>query len=206
MASVSRLNGFRPVKFNTGAPYTGAASMYFIPASNADVIMVGDVVKLAGDSRSPTGVPTVARHAGGATEAAVGVVVGIIYSGMGDSQNVPPVTDINTPIYRRASTDRYVMVADDPNLIFEAQASASGSFTSVDVGLNAGVRATAGSTSTGSSGMDVDLGAKATTATLPLKIVGFPYRPDNNIGDAFVSLYVAINNHQYKGGTGTAGV
>lgn len=206
MASVSRLNGFRPVKFNTGAPYTGAASVYFVPAANADVIMVGDLVKLAGDSRSPTGVPTVARHAGGATEAAVGVVVGIIYSGMGDSQNVPPVTDINTPIYRRASTDRYLLVADDPSLIFEAQASASGSFTSVDVGLNAGVRATAGSTSTGSSGMDVDLGAKATTATLPLKIVGFPYRPDNNIGDAFVSLYVAINNHQFKGGTGTAGV
>lgn len=206
MASVSRLNGFRPVKFNTGAPYNGAASVYFVPASNADVIMVGDVVKLAGDSRSPTGVPTVARHAGGATEAAVGVVVGIIYSGMGDSQNVPPVTDINTPVYRRASTDRYLMVADDPNLIFEAQASASGSFTSVDVGLNAGVRATAGNTSTGSSGMDVDLGAKAATATLPLKIVGFPYRPDNNIGDSFVSLYVTINNHQYKGGTGTAGV
>lgn len=206
MASVSRLNGFRPVKFNTGAPYNGAASIYYVPASNADVIMVGDVVKLAGDSRSPTGVPTVARHAGGATEAAVGVVVGIIYSGMGDSQNVPPVTDINTPVYRRASTDRYLMVADDPNLIFEAQASASGSFTSVDVGLNAGVRATAGNTSTGSSGMDVDLGAKAATATLPLKIVGFPYRPDNNIGDSFVSLYVTINNHQYKGGTGTAGV
>lgn len=206
MASVSRLNGFRPVKFNTGAPYNGAASVYFVPASNADVIMVGDVVKLAGDSRSPTGVPTVARHAGGATEAAVGVVVGILFSGMGDSQNVPPVTDINTPVYRRASTDRYLLVADDPNLIFEAQASASGSFTSVDVGLNAGVRATAGNTSTGSSGMDVDLGAKAATATLPLKIVGFPYRPDNNIGDSFVSLYVTINNHQYKGGTGTAGV
>ena len=57
MASVSRLNGFRPVKFNTGAPYTGAASVYFVPASNADVIMVGDVVKLAGDGRSPTGYP-----------------------------------------------------------------------------------------------------------------------------------------------------
>lgn len=206
MASVSRLNGFRPVKFNTGAPYTGAASIYFVPASNADVIMVGDVVKLAGDGRSPTGVPTVARHAGGATEAAVGVVVGILFSGMGDAQNVPPVTDINTPVYRRASTDSYLLVADDPNLIFEAQASASGSFTTADIGLNAGVRATAGNTASGASGMDVDLAAKAVTATLPLKIVGFPYRPDNAVGDAFVRLYVSINNHQYKGGTGTAGV
>ena len=72
--------------------------------------------------------------------------------------------------------------------------------------MNAGVRATAGNTASGASGMDVDLAAKAVTATLPLKIVGFPYRPDNAVGDAFVSLYVAINNHQYKGGTGTAGV
>jgi hypothetical protein len=206
MASVSRLNGFRPVKFKNGQPYNGGASVYFVPATNADVIMVGDVVKLAGDSRSPTGAPTVARHAGGATEAAVGVVVGIAYSGMGDTQNVPPVTDLNTPVFRRASTDRYLLVADDPDLVFEAQASASGSFTSVDVGLNAGVRATAGNTASGASGMDVDLAAKAVTATLPLKIVGFPYRPDNSVGDAFVSLYVVINNHQYQGGTGTAGV
>lgn len=205
MASVSRVNGFTPVKFNTGAPYTGAANVYFVPAANADVIMVGDVVKLAGDSRSPSGVQTVARHAGGATEAAVGVVVGILFSGMGDTQNVPPVTDLNTPVYRRTLTDRYLLVADDPSLIFEAQ-TAGATFAGVDVGLNAGLTATAGSTTSGSSGMVVDLASKATTATLPLKIVGYPARPDNNIGDAFTRVYVTINNHQYKGGTGTAGV
>lgn len=94
MASVSRINGLRPVKYMNGQPYFGQANVYFVPSSTSDVIMVGDVVKLAGDGRSPTGVPTVARHAGGATEAAVGVVVGILFSGMGDSQNVPPVTDI----------------------------------------------------------------------------------------------------------------
>lgn len=206
MASVSRLNGLKPVKFRTGAPYNGSASLYFVPASNADVIMVGDMVKLAGDGRSPTGVPTVARHAAGATEAAVGVVVGILFTGVGDLQNIPPVSDLNTPVYRRASTDRYLLVADDPSLIFEAQFSAAASFTTADVGLNAAPRATAGSTTTGSSGFDVDNATKATTATLPLKIVGFPSRPDNNVGDAFISVYVSINNHQLASGTGTAGV
>lgn len=205
MASVSRINGLTPVKFNTGAPYTGAANVYFVPAANADVIMVGDVVKLAGDSRSPSGVQTVARHAGGATEAAVGVVVGILFTGMGDMANVPPVTDLNTPVYRRTLTDRYLLVADDPNLIFEAQTMGA-TFAGVDVGLNAEVDVTAGSTTSGSSGMAVDLSTKAATATLPLKIVGYPARPDNNIGDAFTRVYVTINNHQYKGGTGTAGV
>lgn len=205
MASVSRINGLRPVKTSNGTPYVGQANVYFVPASNADVIMVGDVVKLAGDSRSPTGVPTVARHAGGATEAAVGVVVGILYTGVGDTQNVPPVTDLNTPVYRRASTDRYLLVADDPTLIFEGQTMGA-TLAAADIGLNAEVDVTAGSTTTGASGMAIDLSTKAATATLPLKIVGFPYRPDNNIGDAFTNVYVRINNHQLNSGTGSAGV
>jgi len=205
MASVSRINGFRPVKYLDGKPYTGQANPYFVPASNSDVIMVGDLVKLAGDSRSPTGAQTVARHAGGATEAAVGVVVGILYTGVGDAQNVPPVTDLNTPVYRRASTDRYLLVADDPNLVFEAQTSGA-TLATADIGLNTEPDVSAGNTASGASGMTIDLSLKATTATLPLKVVGFPYRPDNNIGDAFTNAYVVINNHQYKGGTGTAGV
>lgn len=202
MASVSRLNGFRPVKTNTGAPYTGQAGVYFVPASDATVIMVGDLVKLAGDGRSPTGVPTVTRAVAG--DATVGAVVGILYSGMGDTQNVPPVTDLNTPVFRRASTDRYLLVADDPSLIFEVQASAAP--TTANIGLNANFRATAGNTASGTSGMDFDTATVAATATLPLKLVGFPYRPDNALTDPFVNVYVTINNHQYKGGTGTLGV
>jgi hypothetical protein len=205
MSSVSRINGLRPVKMITGAPYNGQASLYFVPSSNSDVIMVGDVVKLAGDARSPTGVPTVARHASGATEAAVGVVVGIVFSGVGDVQNMPPVNDLNTPVYRRASTDRYLLVADDPNLVFEGQTSGA-TFATANVGLNCEIDATAGSTTSGASGMSIDLAALAATATLPLKVVGFPSRPDNNIGDTYTNAYVVINNHQYKGSTGTAGV
>ena len=205
MASVSRVNGFRPVKYLDGKAYTGQANVYFVPSGNSDVIMVGDVVKLAGDGRSPTGVPTVARHAGGATEAAVGVVVGILFSGVGDAQNVPPVTDLNTPVYRRASTDRYLLVADDPNTVFEAQTSGA-TFATADVGLNAEPDVAAGNTSSGASGMTIDLSTKAATATLPLKVVGFPYRPDNSIGDTYTNAYVVINNHQFKGGTGTAGI
>ena len=205
MASVSRINGFSPVKYMDGTPYTGAANIYFVPSSNSDVIMVGDVVKLAGDGRAPTGVPTVARHAGGATEAAVGVVVGILFTGVGDAQNVPPVTDLNTPVYRRASTDRYLLVADDPSLVFEAQTMGA-TLATADIGLNCEPDVAAGNTASGASGMTIDLSTKAATATLPLKLVGFPYRPDNAIGDSFTRAYVVINNHQYKGGTGTAGV
>jgi hypothetical protein len=132
-------------------------------------------------------------------------VVGILFTGVGDTANVPPVTSLDTPVYRAASTNRYVLVADNPTLIFEAQ-TAGATFATADVGQNCEVDVTAGSTTTGSSGMAIDLANKGTTATLPLKIVGFPNRPDNLIGDTYTSAYVIINNHQYKGGTGTDGV
>lgn len=202
MASVSRINGFRPVKFITGAPYTGAANLYFIPSTDSTAVAVGDLVKLAGNARSPSGVPTVARA--GATDAVIGVVTQIIFTGVGDVANVPPVTSLDAPVYRAASTDRYVLVSDDPTIVYEAQCT--GTLATADIGLNASPDVTAGSTTTGASGMSIDLATKATTATLPLKLVGFPSRPDNNIGDTYVNAYVVINNHQFKGGTGTAGV
>jgi hypothetical protein len=206
MASTTRLNGLRPVKSIIGAPYNGGGNLYFVPASDSTVIMVGDLVKLAGDARAATGAPTVTRCTAG--DPAVGVVVGIVFSGVGDTPNVPPVNDLNTPVYRRASTDRYLLVADDPNLVFEVQYAgtsvAAGTITA-NVGLNGTYRATAGSTTTGTSGFDLDSAGLATTSTLPLKIVGFPNRGDNIPGDVYFSYYVKINSHTY-GSLGTTGV
>ena len=206
MSSVSRLNGFRPVKTITGAPYNGGANVYFVPASDSSVIMVGDAVKLLGDARAATGVATVTRCSAG-TDIPVGVVVGILFSGVGDAQNVPPVTDLNTPVYRRASTDRYLLVADDPNIVYEAQylgTSVAAATITANVGQNAQIDVTAGNTSSGASGMSVST-TLATTATLPLKIVGFPQRPDNIPGDTFFSYYVKLNSST-MGSLGTTGV
>ena len=206
MSSVSRINGFRPVKTITGAPYTGQANVYFVPASDATVIMIGDAVKLLGDARAATGVPTVTRCA--ATDVPTGVVVGILFTGVGDALNVPPVTDLNTPVYRRASTDRYLLVADDPNLVYETQyagTSVAAATITANVGLNGQFVVTAGSTTSGASGMQLDSTGLATTATLPLKIVGFPNRPDNIPGDVYFSYYVKLNGGTMGGGTGTAG-
>lgn len=208
MASVSRINGFRPVKSITGAPYNGQGNVYFVPASDSTVIMVGDAVKLAGDARAATGAPTVTRVSG-ATDVAVGIVVGILFSGVGDAINVPPVNDLNTPVYRRASTDRYLLVSDDPNTIYEVQyaaTSVAAATITANVGLNGQFTVTAGSTASGSSGMQLDSAGLATTATLPLKVVGFPNRPDNIPGDVYFSYYVKLNNTTFGSGTGATGV
>lgn len=203
MSSVSRLAGFKPVKTVT-ASWNGQSNTYFVPTTDATVIMVGDLVKLAGDARSPTGVPTVTRAVAG--DAIVGVVVGVPLSGMGDVQGVPDVSNLNVFNFRRANTAQYLMVVDDPMVTLEGQVSVAGTFTTAAVGLNVNFRATAGNTSTGTSGFDVDIATAATGATLPLKLIGFPYRLDNTVGDAFFSVLVKINNHQYGNGTGTLGV
>jgi hypothetical protein len=207
MASVSRINGFKPVKHINGSPWNGQANLYFAASGNSDVIMVGDAVKLAGDARNPSGAPTVARC--GATDVPVGVVVGILFTGVGDSQNVPPVTALDTPVYRAASTNRYLLVCDDPTVVYETQyagTSVAAATITANVGLNGQFVTTAGSTTTGSSGMQLDSSGLATTATLPLKIVGFPNRPDNVPGDTYFSYYVKLNGAQMSDGTGTAGV
>lgn len=207
MASVSRINGFRPVKTLSGAPYSGKANLYFMAAADATVVMVGDAVKIAGDARGASGAPTVTRC--GATDIPVGVVVGILFSGVGNEvTNVPPVSDLNTPVYRRTLTDRYVLVADDPLLVYEVQyagTSVAAATITANVGQNGQFTTTAGSTVSGSSGMQLDSTGLATTATLPLKIVGFPARPDNVPGDVYFSYYVTLNSSLY-GSLGTTGV
>ena len=206
MSSVSRINGFTPVKTVTGAPWNGQFNTYFMSSGDSTVVMVGDAVKLAGDARAATGYPTVTRC--GATDVPVGIVVGIAFEGVGDLTNMPPVNDLNTPIYRRASTDRYVYVCDDPNVIYEVQyagTSVAAATITANVGQNGQFTTTAGSTTTGASGMQLDSSGLATTATLPLKIVGFPNRPDNVPGDTYFSYYVKLNAAT-MGSLGTTGV
>ncbi len=206
MSSVSRINGFTPVKTTNGGAWNGQSNLYFLSSGDSTVVMVGDAVKLAGDARAATGAPTVTRC--GATDVPIGIVVGIAFEGVGDLTNMPPVNDLNTPIYRRASTDRYVYVCDDPNVIYEVQyaaTSVAAATITANVGLNGQFTTTAGSTTTGSSGMQLDSTGLAATATLPLKIVGFPNRPDNIPGDVYFSYYVKLNAATL-GSLGTTGI
>lgn len=208
MSSVSRINGFRPVFSVQGAPTNLQTISAFVPASDASVIMVGDAVKLAGDARAATGAPTVTRVSG-ATDIPLGVVVGISFEGQGDVTNMPPVNDLNTPVYRRANTDRYLIVSVDPQTVYEVQyagTSVAAATITANVGLNGQFLVNAGNTSSGTSGMQLDSAGLATTATLPLKIVGFPNRPDNIPGDTYFSYWVKLNGAQFGQGTGTAGV
>lgn len=212
MANTSKINGFRPVKHVTGAPYNGQANIYAVASSDSTALFVGDVVKLAADGNT-AGIQYVTAHAAGTAgtgQPALGVVVGIINTKLdpvGGAMSGGTIS-LDTPVYRPASTEQYVLVADSPDLIFEVEATAAGlayAFAVADIGQNANLYAGAGSTVTGNSQHSLNLSDKGTAATLPFKIVGVSKKIDNEVTGNYTKVLVQINNHQYKS-VGTVGV
>jgi len=213
MANVNRVNGFSPVKHKDGSPYNGQATLYAVSSSNSTAIFPGDLVQLAtgGNSAGIKYVIPGAAGTAGTGQAAVGVVTAIIPAKMDPVAGTitSGAIALDTPQYLPASTAGYVYVADAMDLVYEVQATSGGSaysFAIADIGKNCNVYAGAGSTTTGTSGMSADLNDKGTTATLPFHVLGTVQRVDNTPTGNYTKVLVMINNHQYAGGTGTAGV
>ena len=202
MASV--LAGFRPVKHLTGAPYNGQVNRYMISASDSQTTNVGDFVQFSDNDALVDTVgfgvyPAVERIGSGTAVPIVGVIVGfeVDYS------------NLNTGNYRAASGRRVALVADAPDLIFAGpQDGGGGVVAAASVGLNAAIAlGTAASTAPYASGMSVDSSTVATTATLPIQIVGVTVSPDNDVTSTArpAELLVRVNTHAFQA-AGLAGV
>ena len=188
MANGSRVYGLRLVKSLTGSE-NGNLETFAVLASDGTALFTGDVVKSAGTADA-NGVQAVTRATAN-TDLPVGVIAGFL----------PDYSNLNSPAqYRAASTARSVFLVIDPAAVFEVQANAATAVA--DIGLNVGLAYTAGSTTTGQSGMQADMATKATTATLPLKIVGVVQRPDQDMSDSSNwKLLVTLNTNNFGGGT-----
>ena len=101
-----------------------------------------------------------------------------------------------------ASTAAQVLVADDPNLIFEIQDGQTVPTALVDIGQNTNFLVAAGATTASDSGTTTAATLTAST-TANLKLMGFVQRIDNTPASAYAKLLVKINNHVYAN-TGTA--
>jgi hypothetical protein len=96
-----------------------------------------------------------------------------------------------------ATAGQTVRVADDPSQLFVGQASAAEIDNQVDLGLNANILATAGSSTYKQSRMEIDSSTIAVTATLDVKVVGVIERADaKNEYGANVECIFKINAHQ----------
>lgn len=163
--------GMKPVRHRNGSPYNGECSMYYIPSTDASTIGIGEAMKLVNAMDASSEVSVVAQAAAG--DALIGVVVGFPSDAVGTSA-IP----LSGPPYRRASTGCYVLIADDPDLIFQIQEDAdSGVVSAANIGAHANadivvVSATANAdVGTGISKTLLDSStAAATSATL--KILG----------------------------------
>lgn len=192
MPNVAAPTGLRPVGAVSGVPYSGSSRTYSIAAGDGTAVYIGDAVKLAGTTQLINGSPYSDVVIAASGDVFAGVVIGVL-----------PSTSSSLP-YRVASTQRLLMVADDPNLLFEVAQGASGTaLTANDVGLNADLSVVAGSAITGYSGSVINNVGEATTNTLDLKIVSIVDRADNDIGTAVTTgalssrFLVRINRHQF---------
>jgi len=175
-----------------GSPYNGQVNIYEIPAGETAAVAIGDLVKLS-DADATDGYPAVERFgtSGAITSGfGVGVVVGFV---------VDPTRSLDIPTgnTRAGSTKRFALVADAWDLVMEVEEdSVGGSIALASIGLNAGFDASVASTTTGASGMMLDSSSVAATATLPLRLVGFVKKPNNEVGSNARWL-VGWNLHQF---------
>ncbi len=188
MANSNAPQGMLPVRHRNGAPYNGACNSYVLPAAVANAF-IGDPVLVNGTSSvtgaSGTLIPQAVLATAGAGNFVTGVIVGFEPTGaLGTFTNYSPT-----------GTDRVALVCDDPDVIFEVQASAG--FAVTDMSNNADLVAGAGSTSTGTSGWQADSTTFGTGNTKQLKVLRMAQRPNTETGTN-AKLEVEINLHSQR--------
>lgn len=186
MANINSPHGLNPVRYLSGQPYNGAGNIYTTTTGDGTAIGIGDpVLDLGTSTTNADGTITKDVKIAATTDVITGVVVAVLPD------------DRSSLIYRAASTVRRLLVADDPNLIFECQEGTGGTpLTANDIGLNVSLAIGSPSTTTGKSGATIDNSTEATSNTLLLKIFGFYPAVDNAVGDSCRWL-VRINRHRY---------
>lgn len=181
--------GGKPVVDPSGSP---RINRYYIAANDTANYAVGTPVTLATGASTDTeingayttaGIPLVVKATGGDTNKLVGFVVGF---------DVVPL-NFDDSGYNPASQERIVLVADDPEQIFEGVCASA--LTANDMNKNANL--TIGSINTSTKVDSTAINATtATTATFQLKLLGLAPEPGNSF-DANGKYRFKINNHCY---------
>lgn len=194
--------GLKPVRLQNGGAYTGGGTPYTIASAYGTSIFSGDPVVTLADGTIGIGV---------AGSAILGVLDHVEYQ---PATGQPYFGYWLASSTAKTGTTITAYVHDNPEIIFQVQES-DGSGTAgtplalADVFLNANFYVGTGNGAInpeGQSGTTINNATEQTTATLNLKILGLsPFAPGVNPVGNFAVWDVVINNHQLKGGTGTAG-
>ena len=202
MANQETAYGLRPIGLvGSGANSTGV-TQYEIASNNTNAIyQYSIVVPLA------AGVIDQAGDTAGGTTQALGVLMGVEYQ---DSVQKKPVFINYWPGSGSVSVDTNfpvkAFVADNPNQLFKVASDASltdraTALAAVFANASLGTSARTGSTDTGSASGALSVSSVATTATLPLRIVGIlDDEANSDYTAAGIPLIVRLNAH-FNAGT-----
>jgi len=197
MANQETAFGLRPVGLVGSATNSTGLTTYEIASNNTNAIFQYGLV-----TPTASGVLDHAGATSGGTTAAVGVLMGVKYH---DSTQKKPVflnywpgsgaVSVNTNFPVEA------VVSDNPNQLFAVAADATltnraTALAGVFANASLGTSARTGVTGTGRSNSQLSVASIATTATLPLRIVGLVDDDANNdYASAGAHLLVRINAH-----------
>lgn len=192
--SVSGPYGLIPINLIGGQVFASATRQIPIATNSSTAIYFGDVVKL-----SSTG--TADKDTGTNAATPVGVFLGCSYTdptyGKTFRQYYPGTTNV---------TDVVAYVQDDPDALFKVAVVSTGTnisyVTRANVGENAVLVQTAGSTITGDSKVAVS-STTGTTSTWPIRIIDVISETQSSAG-SYTEIVVKWNQgmHQYLNPTG----
>ena len=200
MPNVNKPAGLVPVAYLNGSPWSGQGRVYAIASTDVNAYAIGDPLTLAGGATAD-GVPIVTRATAGAGNALIGALLsdaGLVNGGA----FVDPSSLDSVVIPATKTRTFYVLVADDPNIVFEIQEGGAGAALTQAVGTR-NFNLLSGVSNGYVSAWQMDNASAGTGATLQLKALGISQRIDNNFG-VYAKWRVVINNHYFR--AGTAGV
>lgn len=190
--------GARPVGHVAGAPYNGQSNLYYVVANDGSAFHIGDFVKSAAQGDA-NGVPGIELAAG--TDTVRGIVVGVlgVYPGVTQAGAALNLEQSGYVSATEAGA-RYVLVADEPDLVFEIQCgSAATNLVVTKLNNNFSLTVTAPSPTTNPiSATIVDNSTIATTNTLKFKMLGLVRAPNNAVG-AYQVVRAMFNAHELSG-------
>lgn len=196
MPNVNMPRGLVPYRHFDGSVWNGSANIYYVPSGAANIFL-GDPVDIISANNDANGVPAVQVASSGSP--IVGVMCGIVPGG--DPQIA--VTQ-NMPIYHPTGTAQYILVADDPTLLYMVQDNGGTQATAPNLwaGKNANLVSGSGSTVTGYSGWQLSAASVAGTNTLDVKIMRPLPEVDNivsNVANTNMNAkwLVKLNNYRY---------
>lgn len=196
MANLDKPSGLTPIGTLSGADYRGQLRRFVFDDGDSVACFIGDRIKLTGTTDATGKIQVVARADATATDAAIGVLVGLEPNGADEGSL--------SKIHRLASTARTAFAIMGGDTLYSIQEDSVGNSIEItEAGLNCELTTTAGSAITGISAVELDSDTAAGTSSLAVRLHHIIDAPDNELG---TNARWAVSLNDYQGDRQQTGI